>query len=361
MSKQREDRLKLHTLPGVVAAGLLVIGTLLAGTLPAAEPLESPPVLEVVRADEPLPVSFRKPVPESLDDLRSIEKRVHSLIDDLQAVTVGVRRGPAQGSGVIISKDGYVLTAAHVSGPPGRPVTLILNDGTRLDAVSMGCDTELDAGVVKITKEGTWPVAEIADPRDLRTGDWVIGTGHPGGFDGERLPVIRLGRVIAKMKWILHTDVILVGGDSGGPLFDLHGRVVGIHSRIGPGAELNFHVPINAYTDNWHWMLASELRPVETNAGGPMLGVDGEDVRNGCRITRISPDTPAEAAGLQEGDVIWQIDQRFILNLEDLIASVNHYSPGDVITITYRRNGETRTAPVTLGERPRPERQREGR
>lgn len=360
MSQSRDVPLSLQALLGAVAAGLLAVGLLGSGPLAAAETSESPPVFEVSKS-EPLPDSLRKVVPESLDDLRAIEKRVLSLIDELRAVTVGVRRGPAQGSGVIISKDGYVLTAAHVSGPPGRPVTLILNDGTKLDAVSMGCDTDLDAGLVKITESGTWPVAEVADPRDLKTGDWVIGTGHPGGFDGERLPVIRLGRVIAKMKWIIHTDVILVGGDSGGPLFDLNGRVVGIHSRIGPGAELNFHVPINAYADNWHWMLASEMRPIETSAGGPMLGVDGEDVRHGCRVTRISPDTPAEQAGLREGDVIRRIDRRFILNLEDLIASVNQYAPGDDVTITFRRGGETRSVKITLAERPRREKQREER
>lgn len=353
-TKVRCEVLSRSSLFGVVAAGILLTGPLSAI---AAEAIESPPTLAMTRS-EPLPESLRKAVPESVEELRAIENRVRSLIADLRAVTVGVRRGPAQGSGVIISKDGYVLTAAHVSGPPGRPVTLILNDGSTLDAVSMGCDTELDAGLVKITDRGTWPVAEVADPRDLDVGDWVIGTGHPGGFDGDRLPVIRLGRVIAKMKWILHTDVILVGGDSGGPLFDLNGRVVGIHSRIGPGAELNFQVPINAFSENWHWMLASEQRPVERDSGGPMLGVDGEDVRRGCRITRVTADTPAAAAGLKTGDVIQRIDRRFILSLDDLIASVNQYEPGDVVTITFRRDGETETARVTLAERPS---RREGR
>ncbi|MGC1272743.1 MAG: S1C family serine protease [Planctomycetaceae bacterium] len=347
-TKTRCDVLSRSCLFGAVAAGLFLAGQLSAT---AAEAVGSPPTLAMTRS-EPLPESLRKIVPESVEELRAIEKRVRSLIADLRAVTVGVRRGPAQGSGVIVSKDGYVLTAAHVSGPPGRPVTLILNDGTTLDAVSMGCDTELDAGLVKITDRGTWPVAEVADPRDLEVGDWVIGTGHPGGFDDDRLPVIRLGRIIAKMKWILHTDVILVGGDSGGPLFDLNGRVVGIHSRIGPGAELNFQVPINAFAENWHWMLASEQRPVERGSGGPMLGVDGEDVRNGCRVTRVTAETPAAQAGLKSGDVIQQIDRRFILNLEDLIASVNQYDPGDVVTITYRRDGETQSARVTLAERP---------
>lgn len=322
----------------------------------AAERAEALPRL-AVSAYEPLPDSLRKPVPESIDELRAIEERVRSLIPELRAVTVGLRRGPAQGTGVIVSDDGYVLTAAHVSGPPGRRVTIIRNNGDILEGISLGRDTETDAGLVKIDLEpkdrGTLAVAKVGDTDHLKQGDWVIGTGHPGGFDDDRLPVIRLGRVIANMSRIIHTDVTLVGGDSGGPLFDLNGRVVGIHSRIGPGAELNFHVPISLYTDNWYWMTRSEDRPVATEPGGPMLGVDGEASRTGCRITRVSSNTPAQAAGLEEGDVIARLDDRYIRSLEDLVSAVGQYAPGDTVVIRYRRGNDVRTTRVTLAERPR--------
>lgn len=316
----------------------------------AAEPRDTPPMLPV-SASSPLPEYLRRQVPESLDELVAIQERVQSLVESLQAVTVGIRRGPAQGTGVIIGRNGYVLTAAHVSGPPGRRVTLITNNGSPLEGVSLGRHKVLDAGLVKITQAGDWPVAKVSDGRSLKEGDWVVGTGHPGGFDGERLPVVRLGRVIGKMTWIIHTDVTLVGGDSGGPLFDLNGQVVAVHSRIGPGAELNFHVPMSAYIDNWHWMTAGEDRPVSADSGGPVLGVDGEDVRKGCRVIRVFPDRPAAAAGLETGDIITQIDDRFIFGLEDLIASVNHYSPGDTVTVKFKRDGELKSLRVTLAER----------
>ena len=348
---RRFAELSKRPLAGLVAAALLVLGpgaSLLAAE--AARAVEAPPRLEVASYD-PLPGALRKRVPDSVEELRAIEQRVTSLIEDLRAVTVGIRRGPAQGTGVIVSEDGYVLTAAHVSGRPGRPVTVILNDGTELNGVALGRHTGTDAGLVKITDAGRWPVAKVGDLRHLKQGDWVIGTGHPGGLTTDRLPVIRLGRVIANMKWIIHTDVTLVGGDSGGPLFDLNGRVVGIHSRIGPGAELNFHVPITAYTDNWYWMLASEDRPTEPEEGGPVLGVDGTDVKEGCRVTRVFEGRPADLAGLREGDVITRIDHRFVFGLEDLISSVNQYYPGQSIQISYRRDGEQHTARVTLGER----------
>ncbi len=320
----------------------------------AAERVEAIPRL-AVSAYEPLPDSLRKPVPESVDELRAIEERVRSLIPELRAVTVGLQRGPAQGTGVIVSEDGYVLTAAHVSGPPGRRVSIIRNDGKILEGVSLGRDTDTDAGLVKIHLEaedqGTLAVAKVGDTDHLKQGDWVIGTGHPGGFDDERLPVIRLGRVIASMSRIIHTDVTLVGGDSGGPLFDLNGRVIGIHSRIGPGAELNFHVPISLYTDNWYWMTASEDRPVSAEPGGPMLGVDGQASRTGCRVTRVSSNTPAQTAGLATGDVITRLEDHYILTLEDLVAAVGQYQAGDSVVITYRRGGEIRTARVRLAAR----------
>lgn len=345
-----------------LAHGLAVAVLLLAGvtaSLPAAEPVDSPPTLAVSPAD-PLPDSLRKAVPESLDELRAIQDRVRSLVSELQAVTVGIRRGPAQGTGVIISPDGYVLTAAHVSGPPGRRCTLIRNDGSTLDAISLGRQETLDAGLIKITESGTWPVAKIGDVDDVKHGDWVIGTGHPGGFDGERLPVVRLGRVILKMSSVLQTDVALVGGDSGGPLFDLNGRVVGIHSRIGPGTEFNFHVPVGVYAESWHWLIRSEQRPLDrAEPGSAMLGVDGVDSKAGCRVTRVFDGSPADQAGLEVGDVIVRFDDRFVLGQEDLVAAVRHYQVGESVDVVFRRAGRRQTARVTLTARlePKPTRQ----
>lgn len=335
------------------ASGLLTAVLLLGGRLPAlaADQADLPPTLPVAKAD-PLPASLRRAVPESVEELRAIEQRVQSLIGELQAVTVGIRRGHAQGTGVIISKDGYVLTAAHVSGPPGRPVTIVRNDGTTLEGVALGRDERLDAGLIRITEKGNWPVAKVGDVDHLKHGDWVIGTGHPGGFDRERLPVVRLGRVIMKLSALIQTDVALVGGDSGGPLFDLNGRVIGIHSRIGPANEYNFHVPISAYSRGWHWMIRSEERPVKPQPGGPMLGVDGEDVKTGCRVTRVSKNSPAEKAGLAVGDVITKFDDRYVTDLEDLVSAVNHYLAGESVNVVFKRDGERRTQKVTLAARP---------
>ena len=318
----------------------------------AAGPELAEPTLPVSAA-APLPEVLRKPVPGSVGDLRAIQERVRSLIDELRTVTVGIQVGRAFGSGVIISRDGYVLTAAHVSGPPGRSATVILPDGTRLDAVTLGRETEYDAGLIKITEKRDWPIAKVGDVGALEPGDWVIATGHPGGYDAERPPVVRLGRVLLEMKAVLQTDCTLVGGDSGGPLFDLNGRVVGIHSRIGPPAAFNFHVPISAYTGNWYWLTRSEERPVaDPGPGGPMIAVDGEDVPDGCRLTRIFAGGPAEKAGLKEGDVVLRVGGTRVKGIADVIATVNQHRAGERVDVVYRRDDAVQTASVTLGTRP---------
>ena len=325
----------------------------------SAEALEPVPMLPTAEA-EPLPDSLRRNVPASVDELRAIQSRVRSLYSKLRAVTVGVRRGPAQGTGVIVSRQGYVLTAAHVSGPPGSEVTVILPDGTLLDAKSLGRETYIDAGLIKILDEGEWPTAPLGSVRDLEPGDWVIGVGHPGGYQEDRPSVPRLGRIIGKQDWVLRTDVALIGGDSGGPLFDLHGHVVGIHSRIGPDPNLNFHVPINVFRDNWHWLAAGEQRPVgDARAGDALLGVNGEDDGRGCRVIRVFGGSPAADGGLRPGDLILRVDERFILGIDDLKASVRHYDPGDVIDVTLLRERERLVLPVRLGERSAQEEQSE--
>lgn len=349
---RRPDDRPMRLAFGLTVAVFLALGG--AAVLPAAEPQDAPPTLAVTPA-EPLPEPLRKAVPESVEELRAIQDRVRSLVTELQAVTVGLRRGPAQGTGVIVSKDGFVLTAAHVSGPPGRRVRLIFNNGSVVDGVSLGRHEVLDAGLVKITESGDWPVAKIGDVDDLKHGDWVLGTGHPGGFDGERLPVVRIGKVIFKMNSVIQTDAALVGGDSGGPLFDLNGRVIGIHSRIGPGTEFNFHVPISAYAESWHWLTRSEERPLgPPPEGSPMLGVDGVDVRSGCRVTRVFEGSPADEAGLELGDVITRFDDRYVTSQEDLIAAVRHYRPGESVDVAIRRDGERQSVRVTLAKRPPP-------
>lgn len=252
----------------------LALGLLHAGYGPADEPKARP-------ASSLPPLS--KAFPESPEDLRAIEKQVQAVLHKVVPAVVGIRMGAGQGSGVIISKDGYVLTAGHVSGKPGSEAQVLLPDGRKVKARSLGRQTGVDSGLMKITEKGDWPHAEMGSSAEVRRGQWTVAIGHPGGFRPNRTPVVRVGRVLMANKFFIRTDCTIVGGDSGGPLFDLAGRVIGIHSRIGLFITENVHVPVEVYHQGWErlargesWggMLGQQL--VLSPGGKILLEVQGE-------------------------------------------------------------------------------------
>lgn len=215
-------------------------------------------------AAEPEPVReapklLIKSVPESLDDLRDLEKAVQAVVAKVSGSTVGLIVGGAQGSGVVI-KDGFILTAGHVSGVPNASITVVLPDGTKLKGKALGRNTGIDSGLVKFTQEDKRPPAiELGSSKALKPGQWVVAIGHPGGHRVNRPFVVRVGRVLSVTNTTIRTDCALVGGDSGGPLFDLDGRVVGIHSRIGGfRIDENMHVPVDTFVATWDRLARGE-------------------------------------------------------------------------------------------------------
>jgi serine protease Do len=222
-------------------ACLLLFSVLVPCALPADE----------AKPKKPASAPALKLTPENVDDLRALEKRVREVVAKVQPATVGLSIGFAQGSGVII-KGGYVLTAGHVSGKPGRAAVISLPDGRKLKGKTLGHNAGIDSGLIKIEDAGQFPTAEMGKSADLKKGQWVVSIGHPGGYRPNRAPVVRLGRVLAAAAGVINTDCALVGGDSGGPLFDLDGKVIGIHSRIGAFTmRENYHVPVDTYTATW--------------------------------------------------------------------------------------------------------------
>src|SRR5260370_78301 len=125
-------------------------------------------------ADNPRPVI--KPVPETVADLRALEKQVQAVVAKVAPATVGLRMGPSQGSGVLI-KDGYVLTAGHVSGQPGRAAVIVLPDGRTLKGKALGRNGGIDSGLIKISDKGKWPTVEVGKSAGLKKGQWVISIG----------------------------------------------------------------------------------------------------------------------------------------------------------------------------------------
>ena len=286
--------------------------------------------------DKPAVAAEVKEAPESLADLLAIEAKVQAAIARNKDAVVGLRVGPAQGSGVIVDEKGLVYTAGHVVAEPNAKVTFLLADGRVAHGVTLGMNTDLDSGLMRITDAGTWPHAEVGRSEAVKVGAWCVALGHPGGYQADRTPVARLGRVLANRDGYLMTDCTLIGGDSGGPLFDLDGKLIAIHSRIGQTFSQNFHVPVDTYRDNRERLLAGEVWGKDVR---PVIGVVGRPGGgDGCLVEDLDPSKPAAKAGVRIGDVITRIDDAEIDSLADLVAEVKKHKPGDVLKIVLTRD-----------------------
>ncbi|MCA9268254.1 MAG: trypsin-like peptidase domain-containing protein, partial [Planctomycetales bacterium] len=299
----------------------------------------------------PLDEIFAGEAPESVDDLRAMESHIQKLADRLIPATVGVRVGGAQGSGVIINREGFVLTAAHVCGKPGRDVVFQFPDGKTAKGKTLGTNHGIDAGLMQITDKGDWPTVEMGDFETIKTGQWVLAIGHPGGYQKERGAVVRLGRVLTKRSGMLNTDCTLVGGDSGGPLFDMNGKVVGIHSRIGGSLTANIHVPIGTYHETWDRLAAAEEWGGAGSSGGPFVGVVGDPDASVAKIAEVHEGSPAAKAGIRPDDVIIEFAGKEVKDFDSLAAAVRSQTPGKKVKVKVTRDEETLELELTIGKR----------
>ena len=292
--------------------------------------------------------------PKSIDDLKAMEVHTKALSEKLIACTVGVQIGPAWGSGVVISKDGYVLTAAHVSGQPNRDVQFVFPDGKSRRGKSLGLNRSLDAGIMKINlkKDEDLPFAEMAPAGQLKEGLWCLATGHPGGYFPDRKPVLRLGRVLFYDREAVTTDCTLVGGDSGGPLFDMQGRVIGINSRISNELTSNMHVPIAAFRQDWDRMLKGDAWG-HFPGQEPYIGVRGKAGVDNVTVASVGEGSPAEQAGLKEGDVIQKFDGQDLTDFASLAKMVQDRQPGERIKLKVKRGEEDLDLAIVIGRKGR--------
>jgi serine protease Do len=304
-----------------------------------------------------LPAVFAKKVPESVQDLQDVENHVQMLVERVLPATVCLRIGNAQGSGVIIDRAGHVLTAGHLCGAANREAIIIFPDGRRLHGKTLGANNGIDSGMVVITDKADFPCLEMARSADMQRGQWCLSLGHPGGYKPGRPPVVRLGRVQHADDKAIVTDCVLVGGDSGGPLFDMHGRVIGIHSRIGGKVTANVHVPIDTYRDTWHRLAAGEVwgSPIPflnfAKPAEPYLGVRAGNDKMLLKIETVTPGSPADRAGLKANDVLLKIDNQPFASADDLAVFLKARRPGARLNIQVQRGGEMLTLPVVLGKR----------
>ena len=330
------------------------LSCLALGALLLALGLASPLVRSARAGTKDLPKVFDKAMPENLQDLKAIQAHVRALVKKVVPATVNVRIGPGQGSGVIVSEDGYILTAGHVAGAPGRDVKITLADGRQVKGTTLGVNRGIDSGLIKITTEGKWPHVEMGNSSKLKKGQWCLAVGHPTGYKKGRSPVVRLGRVLDSGKVLVRTDCALVGGDSGGPLFDMDGKVIGIHSRIAGPLTANIHVPVDTYRETWDRLAQSEAW-----GGGlfgqdnqPYLGVAPDPESKDCKIGEVYPDSPAAKAGLKVNDVVVRFAGKRVGDFDELRSQVLRRRPGERVRIEIQRGDQTVNLDVVVGKRP---------
>ena len=168
------------------------------------------------------------------------------------------------GSGVIVSEDGWVMTASHVCQRPGRRVQVRLANGVQWPAKTYGVDLEKDAGMVKLLGDHVWPFVSIDHDAKVELGDWCVVMGYPWEVENLKTPAVRLGRVTAISDDRIVTDIPIIGGDSGGPVFNTSGDLVAINSRIRLDVHQNIHVPLSTFVDQINTLTRAEF----VRAGG---------------------------------------------------------------------------------------------
>lgn len=313
----------------------------------------------------------RTTAPEDADELKALQERVKKVVDQCTPSTVGILIGFGAGSGVIVNDEGLILTAAHVitgedlsgktgSYEAGRKCKIVLPDGRRVNGETLGVNSDNDVGMVKITDKGPnngkWPFRPMGKSASLKKGQWVVALGHPGGPKEGRPPVARLGRVETNNKDIVRSNCTLVGGDSGGPLFDLDGNVVGIHSRIGLTLAQNIHVPTELFEAQWKQLIKGEVFGKvgkKPSAATAFLGVvfPDDDDDDAWITEEVESETPAGKAGLKAGDTIVKFDGQPVKTVKRLRELIAQKKPGDTVKLTIRRGTMVMPLPVTFGSK----------
>jgi serine protease Do len=301
---------------------------------------------------------------DTLEELRDREKKVKEVAARVMPCVVAITSAddtkPGSGSGVVVSKDGLILTAAHVTQATGNDLIIVFPDGRRVKGTSLGANRATDAGMAKITESGDWPHVEIGSSDALHLGDWVIAMGHPGGFNFDRKPPVRLGRVWRRdLDGAMFTSCPLIGGDSGGPLFDLSGKVVGINSSIHGNVDMNRHVAIDTLRFDWDKLVKDQTWGKMTfNANlsaRPITGaVFDRESEHGVAVTEVYDGLPAAKAGLKVGDLITKFDGSDVSTYHALQRLLGRRLAGEKIPVTAQRDGKPVELTLELAKRGAP-------
>nr|WP_253945464.1 trypsin-like peptidase domain-containing protein [Nocardioides sp. zg-DK7169] len=306
----------------------------------------------------------------------SVQAVADKVLPSVVKIDVSGSSGAGSGSGVVISSDGKILTNDHVVEVAGEggSISVSFSDGRRAKARILGTDSLTDLAVIQAEDVKDLTPATIGNSNDLKVGEPVVAIGSPFGLDA----TVTSGIVSALNRPVgvgsdqtgsttaypaIQTDAAINPGNSGGPLVDVQGRVVGINSSIqttgssspfgqseGGSIGLGFAIPIDAAMPIVEQIIDGE-EPTHARLGITVSDVtrDSADGSEGALVREVGKGSAAAEAGLESGDVIVKIDDSQVTSADSLIATIRSYRPGDVVSVTYRRDGDERTTDLELG------------
>lgn len=370
----------------VVTLGLTAAVAFLVGLIVAGSMTPSPATSESLEAD--VAPGTRSPRLATVVDFADIVERINPAVVNVEAVAPAARRrerpepgsdrngerspgAPGQperrpregsGTGVIIEPDGHILTNHHVVDGAAR-ITVRLADGRNWRARLVGADPASDLALLKIEADAPLPSAPLGDSDRVRVGEWVCAIGNPLAYEHTVTVgvVSYVGRKLfdASLDRYIQTDAAITFGNSGGPLIDARGEVVGINSAISSQASgIGFAVPVNQ---------AKVILPQLKATGRVSRGYIGVSLRDldpelrdglalgdlqGALVQEVVAGSPGEQAGLQPFDVIVSVDDRDVTSNDQLIAEIARRQPGTLVGLRWLRTDGTHTAAVRLAERP---------
>lgn len=281
------------------------------------------------------------------------------------------REAQSLGSGFIISADGFVVTNNHVVSPDSRAklesITVTLPDGTEYEAELVGADAASDLAVLKIKANRSFPFVTFGDSSATRVGEWVVAIGNPFGLGGTVTSGIisavyrNTGQGGAYDRY-LQTDASINRGNSGGPLFDMRGNVIGINNAIfspsGGSVGIGFAIPaeiaapiveqLKAGREIQRGYLGVGLQPIDEDFAASL----GLPKRRGELVQTVQDDSPASRAGLKPGDIVTRINDKDVTAEQTVSFLVANLEPGAQVPVELLRDGKKLAVNVTLGKRP---------
>jgi S1-C subfamily serine protease len=316
-------------------------------------------------ADEPIAraVSAVSPAVVNIDTVKRVTVGFFGdpWLDDIAGRRTVRRTG--SGSGVLIDKSGHILTNEHVVGGADE-INVLLADGRRFRGRVIGADRETDVALIQI-RGSNLPVAPIGDSTNLRPGQWAIAIGNPYGFQHTVTQgvISNTGRPVRTperaYKRLIQTDAAINPGNSGGPLVDGSGRVIGINTMILADAQgIGFAIPIDEARRTadqllrygkvkrpWTGLIVAPLRR-------EMAEYLGLSTTRGVIIEQIAPRSPAEAAGLEPGDLIYELGGRRVRSIDDVRAVLSSIKIGQRLPIVVQRGDRLFKGEIEVGEAP---------